>query len=103
MQPTIATCDADVGSCVALCAHCAAQRLGDSAIGAPARELDARGVVAGCCHDCGGGWCLCNGVLSCAYCPRRNSPVIVMGLALYRVEAPPPASTVPYPMGDESE
>lgn len=80
-------------SAVVLCQHCERQRSAE--LGGP--ELVALGmaVVSGCCHDCGAGFCLCRGSLRCELCPRKNSPVIVDGLTLYRIEAPPPVSTRP--------
>ena len=84
-----------------LCSHCERQR--SASINGP--ELVALGlaVVSGCCHDCGAGYCMCRGTLPCELCPRKNSPVIVEGLTLYRLDVPPPASTRPALGGDDDD
>ncbi len=80
-----------------LCQHCERQRSAE--LNGP--ELVALGlaVVSGCCHDCGAGYCMCLGALPCELCPRRNSPVIVQGLTLYKMLVPVPPSTQPSKVG----
>lgn len=63
-----------------LCPECHAARDASGAL-APLGMI----VVSGCCHDCGGGYCLCRGALSCDLCPRRNSPTVIQSLTLYRI------------------
>lgn len=82
---------------VALCKHCSAQRRADPC--GVELEAVAVGVISGCCHDCGGGFCLCRGHLACDYCPRKNATVIVDELIPWRVVVPPPPSTIPAPLG----
>ena len=82
--------------CVALCAHCAAQRhASEGAELADVGSIWGPVVVSGVCHDCGGGFCLCRGQLGCGRCPLMNAPCVVQGLALYRRIVPPPPSTRP--------
>lgn len=87
-------------ACVVLCAHCADQRQADPS--AAALEALRAPVVSGCCHDCGGGFCMCRGSLPCELCPRRNSPVLVQGLTFFRLLVPPAAETVPAALGGDS-
>lgn len=83
---------------VALCAHCAEQRMSD--LGGPELEKLDAGVVSGVCHDCGGGFCMCRGALSrCDICPRKNAPVVVSKLTAYAFRIPPAAPTVPSVLG----
>ena len=108
MMPTLAHFSVPMPLCVALCDHCAKQRQATSPIGGPDLVLlrsvswDGRAgvevqptVLSGFCHDCGGGWCLCNGRLPCDNCPRRNSPVVLGGLSVYAISVPPAPPTLP--------
>jgi hypothetical protein len=70
--------------CVALCTHCAKQRDADPS--SPELVAAPAAVLSGVCHDCGGGFCLCRGILECDRCPRRNA-----------LRLPPPPSTIPRP------
>ncbi len=81
---------------VALCASCYRDMIEDP--DAPELEPVSLGVVCGYCHNCGAGWCECRGMIRCDYCPRRNSPVILMTcLVLYRIVGPPAPITTPRP------
>lgn len=79
---------------VALCSHCARERAAD--LDGPELERLSVGVVSGVCHDCGGGFCLCRGVLSrCDICPRKNARVVLSSLTAYAFRVPPAAPTKP--------
>ncbi len=82
---------------VALCAHCSQQRRSDP--GSAELEEVATCVISGCCHDCGGGYCLCGGYLACERCPRKNARVILEKLTVWRLVVPEPPSTQPAPLG----
>ncbi len=97
MPATVVVGELGSRSCVALCRHCARQR---DAGGCELEGL-AVAVVSGCCHDCGGGFCLCRGSFPCELCPRRNAPVILEALAVFALVVPPPPSTLPSPLGGE--
>lgn len=79
-------------SWVVLCSRCVKRREGGAG---PALFLLSLGVTSGCCHDCGGGFCMCRGALECDLCPRRNTPVVVDGLSCFRFTIPPAAPTLP--------
>lgn len=88
----------DLALCsVALCRHCAQQRESDPS--APELVAAPAAILSGVCHDCGGGFCLCRGVLDCSRCPRRNAPVILQSLTCYALRLPSPPSTIPRPLG----
>jgi len=82
---------------IALCSFCADQHRADP--NAIAIEPIPVCVHAGHCHDCGAGWCECRGAFPCNYCPRRNSPVVLLSpLVLYRLLSPRAPSTMPGPV-----
>ena len=94
----------DVPMRVALCFMCYVQAKRDGLELVDAASLDPReAIISGHCHGCGGGWCECRGRLPCAPCPRKNSPVILIGLKLYRVVVPPPPETMPAALGGCSD
>ncbi len=91
---------ADVPMRVALCFMCCVEARRAGTVLIDAASLDPREVViSGVCHGCGGGWCECKGQIPHHNCPRKNSPVVLMGLRLYRVSVPPPPATEPRPLG----
>ena len=93
LHPAVLSFNSPGESWAALCPYCEKQR--SASLSGP--ELVPLGlvIVSGCCHDCGGGYCLCRGQLPCELCPRRNSPVVLSSLALFRLDCPPPPSTRP--------
>jgi hypothetical protein len=90
---TFATSEIESSLCAALCEHCAEQRQANP--GAIALERLPLLVLSGCCHDCGGGFCLCRGHLACERCPRKNARVILEALSAWRVVVPAPPPTQP--------